>query len=182
MRDRDETLDPQLRQAIDRLEDREPTTDLWPGIARRIAPPRPKLLTLPWPVAAAAALALVAGGAVLGTRLAGDGPGDPGVVATTPSTGEAPLLPAGYDEAERTLEQAIDRLEEAYAAAAPSLPTEVQARITESLGALDEAIADARLRAGNAPSDLGAARYLTKTLQRKLDVLETAASMASTRL
>lgn len=181
--DRNAELDPRLQSAITALEDREPETDLWPGIARRIAPRRPRMLELRWPVAAAAALALVAGSAAVTTLLVRDGaPAAPLVASGTSSPdGTLPVLPAGYDEAAQSIGVAIERLEQAYAAAAPSLPADVREEIAASLAALDQAIAEARTRAGAAPEDLGAARYLTRTMQRKLDMLETAATMASQR-
>lgn len=177
-----EELDPRLAIAIAQLEDREPEADLWPGIARQIAPARPGTLQLRWPVAAAAALALVAGSAAVTTLLTRDG-SPAQTVASAPAgpAGDMPVLPAGYDEAERSLSDAIERLEQAYAAAESTLPPDVRAQIGESLAALDAAISDARTRAGASPADLGAARYLTRTMQRKLDVLETAATMASQR-
>lgn len=180
--ERNDELDPQLRTAIAGLEDREPETDLWPGIRRRIAPRRPRVLELRWPVAAAAALALVAGSAAVTTWLVRGGTGAT-TVATQPPPADAslPALPAGYDQAAASLVAAIDRLEQAYAAAAAALPADVRQEIGASLVALDAAIDDARARAEAAPADLGAARYLTRTMQRKLDMLETAATMASQR-
>lgn len=181
--DRIEELDPRLAAAIARLEDREPDTDLWPGIARQIAPRRPGMLQVRWPVAAAAALALVAGSAAVTTLMVRDGAPATPMVATGTTGADAPLpiLPAGYDDAAQTIGAAIERLEQAYAAAASSLPADVREEIASSLAALDQAIAEARHRAGAAPEDLGAARYLTRTMQRKLDMLETAATMASQR-
>lgn len=181
--ERNDELDPRLRAAIAGLEDREPETDLWPGIRRQIAPRRPKMLELRWPVAAAAALALVAGSAAVTTLLVRDGnPASPMVASGTPAPdGSLPVLPAGYDEAAQSIASAIERLEQAYAAAASSLPADVREEIASSLAALDQAIDEARTRAGAAPDDLGAARYLTRTMQRKLDMLETAATMASQR-
>ena len=180
--ERNDELDPQLASAIAALEDREPEADLWPGIAGRIAPRRPRMLKLRWPVAAAAALALVAGSAAVTTLLTRN-TAPATVVAGIPAepAGGLPVLPAGYDEAAATLTAAIERVEQAYAAAAPSLRAEVREEIAASLDALDAAINDARARADAAPSDLGAARYLTRAMQRKLDVLETAATMASQR-
>lgn len=181
--DRIEELDPRLKAAIAELDDREPEADLWPGIARRIAPRRRSMLQLRWPVAAAAALALVAGSAAVTTLLVRDGaPTAPMVASGTPAPdGSLQVLPAGYDEAAQSIAVAIERLEQAYAAAAASLPADVREEIAASLAALDQAIDEARTRAGAAPEDLGAARYLTRTMQRKLDMLETAATMASQR-
>lgn len=175
--DHDE-LDPRLRRAIDGLTDREPAVDLWPGIARRIAPRRPGIVQLRWPVAVAAALALVAGSAVV-TRQLTRGPAPSAGVATTAQAGSPVVLPAGFDRATSTLGAAIDQLEDAFAEVAPTLDEATRSAILGSITALDAAIADARARAGSAPDDVDAARYLTRTLQRKLRVLQTVTNLTT---
>ncbi len=175
--DHDE-LDPRLAAAIRGLEDRGPEVDLWPGIARRITPRRPGTLQLRWPVAVAAALALVAGSAAITSALL-PGRGAPTTTAAIANGASTPALPAGYERAEQTLSTAIDRLEEAYAAAEPRLDPATRTQIKASLAALDTAIADARTRADAAPTDLRAAKYLTHAMQRKLDVLQTVATMTT---
>ncbi len=175
-----EGLDPRLAAAIDGLADREPAADLWPGIARRIAPRRPGTLQLRWPVALAAGLALIAASAAITTLVLRQPSrdGDRRAVASGPAAATV-VLPAGYDRAEQSLASAIDRLEEAYAAAEPRLDPAVREQIKTSLAALDTAISDARTRADAAPTDLRAARYLTRAMQRKLDVLRTVATMTT---
>jgi type VI protein secretion system component VasF len=173
-------LDPRLREAIAGLRDREPASDLWPGVARRIAPRRPGTLQLPWPVAAAAALALVAGSALVTWQLLP--PSEPGSpVATTPvvPNGGASVLPAGFERATTTLGTAISQLEDAFAEVAPTLDAEARTAILTSIRSLDAAIADARARTGASPGDVDAARYLTRTMQRKLRVLQTATSLTA---
>lgn len=180
-RDRPE---PHLAGLLAELEDREPVADLWPGIRERIRPAPPKGLLLRWPVAIAAALALVAGGAALATvlpRAGGPRPGDAPVAATTTPGADLRTLPAGYGDAAVALDEVITRLEEAVAAAAPDIEPAARQRIQESLAALDQAIADARLRVEAAPDDLAAARYLTRTMQRKLDVLQSVATLTQAR-
>jgi hypothetical protein len=173
-------LDPRLAAAIRGLEDRGPDVDLWPGIARRIAPRRRGTLQLRWPVAVAAALALVAGSAAITSALLpGRGAPAPATSVAAGSPGGTVVLPARYGEAEQSLASAIDRLEEAYAAAAPKLDAGTRDQIKSSLAALDSAIAEARRRADSAPTDLRAAKYLTRTMQRKLDVLQTVATMTT---
>ncbi|HPF61462.1 MAG: hypothetical protein KC544_03515 [Gemmatimonadetes bacterium] len=176
--------DPDLAGLIARLEDRPPATDLWPGIRQRIRPaPRPGLV-LRWPAAIAAALALLAGGATLATVVPLGGGRRVAAAPEAPlaaGTSDLRALPAGYGDAAVALDQVIDRLEEAVAAAAPSLEPAARQRIQESLAALDEAIADARLRVDAAPGDLDAARYLTRTMQRKLDVLQSVATLTQQR-
>lgn len=171
--------DPRLAEAIRGLRNREPDRDLWPDISTRIHRRGPRMLQIRWPVAAAAALTLLAGGAAL-SRVAlprAAAPVTP--VASTPESEPSVLLPAGFDRAEATLTEAIDQLEAAYQAAAPTLDPEVRTAIAQTLASLDTAIVDARTRAGSAPTDVDAARYLTRTMQRKLSVLRTAATMAS---
>lgn len=173
--------DPRLAAAIAGLRDREPEADLWPGIARRIDGRRPGTVVLRWPFAAAAALALVAAGSVVTWRLTRTAPGT--VVAVTDSAApasEVPILPAGFDRAEATLLEAIDELDRAYRAEAATLDADVRRSVEAALAAIDSAIVQARTRAGASPTDVGAARYLTRTMQRKLHVLRTAATMART--
>src|SRR5690606_996773 len=150
------------------LDDHPPATDLWPGIARRIAPPRRKVI-LAWPMAIAAGLALVAGGAMMGWLA---GPADSEVEATTLTDSgtetELPIVLAGFQSADATLREAIDRVEQAYLIAAPSLDAEARAAISAAVAALDTAISQARQRSAARPGDVEAARYLTRTMQRKL--------------
>jgi len=173
-----EELDPRLAAAIADLRDREPEADLWPGVARRITARRPGTVVLRWPLAAAAAAVLVAAGSLATWQLMRrDAPAVVAVVDSAP-VGAAPVLPAGFDRAEATLADAIAELERVYLAEAAELDPAVRTSIARSLAVLDSAIGEARTRAGATPDDLAAARYLTRTMQRKLHVLRTAATMA----
>jgi hypothetical protein len=137
------------------------------------------VLQVRWPVAAAAALSLMAGGAALSRLLLPDVPAEAAPLAIAPVTDPGPVLPVGFDRAEAALTDAIAQLQAAYQAAAPTLDPEVRSAVAQSLASLDTAIVDARRRAGASPTDIDAARYLTRTMQRKLSVLRTAANMAT---
>jgi hypothetical protein len=173
-------LDPRLAGAIAALRDPGPATDLWPGIAARLTPRRRGSLRISWPVAAAAAIALVAGSSIVTRQLLIDR-SQMAPVATLAVTddGRSLVLPAGFDSAATTLAGAINRVEVAYAAVAPTLDAETSAAISQSLATLDTAITDAARQVGAAPNDLEAARHLTWTMKRKLRVLQTVASLGT---
>lgn len=177
----DDRPDPRLAGLIAGLVDQEPGRDLWPGISSRLAPRRPGTLILRWPTALAAGLALVAGTAALMTVLQ-QRSGPNGMVADSgvmPGASSAPVLPAGFDAATGTLQAAIDDLERTLASHTASLDPITRQRVGEAIASLDEAIGDARRQAVDAPTDVGAARYFTRTLQRKLGMLQTVATMTS---
>lgn len=163
--------DPRLAGLIAGLADRPPETDLWPGIARRIE--RRGTVKMTWPVALAAACLLIV--ASVSATLLWQRAAAPATVSRTPVASH--LLPVGFDSATSALAEAIDQLEQTVAAATPRLDTAARRRIDQSLATLDAAIADARRAALATPEDVDAARYLTRTMQRKLSVLQTVATM-----
>lgn len=172
-------LGPELRDAIGSLRDRDPEHDLWPTIAEAVAAEgRPGFIQVRRPVLIAAGLALVA--ASVAITVAWQEPPVPTVVAGVPPAAVAPaaaVLPAGFNAATVTLERAIEQLEAAVAMNSSTLDPSTRIRIEGSMAALNGAIGDARARADAAPRDVGAARYLTRTMQRKLDVLQSVASI-----
>lgn len=172
-------LGPELRDAIATLRDREPEQDLWPTIEAAVAAKgRPGFVQIRRPVLIAAGLALIAASVAITVALRH--PATPAVVAVSPnavSTSAAATLPAGFDAATLTLERAIEQLEAAVAMESSALDPGARARVDGSLAVLNDAIADAHAQADAAPRDVGAARYLTRTMQRKLDVLQSVASM-----
>jgi hypothetical protein len=170
--------DERLAAAIAGLRDNEPDRDLWPGIREQISTRRKPTLQLRWPVAIAAGLVLLLGGAIAGRQLAVREQPDVNVV-TGVTEAEPEFITAGFSEAELTLAGAIEDLQRAYLDAAPRLDEDTRRAIASSLAAIDSAIAQARSLAGDSPDDVAAARYLTRTMQRKLKVLQTATSMAS---
>lgn len=173
-----EELDPRLRTAIEGLTDREPAHDLWPGIAGRLGPRRPGTVVIRWPLAAAAAMALVAGTSFATWRLTRESARAVALTDTAQvSAASAPVLPAGFDRAEASLQEAISEVERAYQAEAATIDSSARVAIERSLATLDSAIVQARTRAAVVPDNIEAARYLTRTMQRKLQVLRTAATM-----
>ncbi|MBA2292227.1 MAG: hypothetical protein H0W15_07215 [Gemmatimonadales bacterium] len=176
--DRDD-LGPELGDAISTLRDREPEQDLWPTIEAAVAAEgRPGFIQVRRPVLIAAGLALIAASVAITVALRD--PAAPAVVAGVPPAAVAPaaaVLPAGFDAATVSLERAIEQLEASVAMESSLIDPETRSRIDQSLAALNGAIADARTRADAAPRDVGAARYLTRTMQRKLNVLQSVASM-----
>lgn len=167
-------LDPQLARAVQGLTARDPDVDLWPGIASRLHRRRRGIVSMSWPLAAAAAAVLITGSAYVTVRLV-----TPGSDTTSQQlvVNNSLVLPAGYDLAEASLGAAIADLERVFELAVADLEPDTRAQLDRSLTALDNAIADARRRAGAAPDDLEAARYLTHTMRRKLAVLRTVATM-----
>ncbi|MEO5824392.1 MAG: hypothetical protein ABIR59_00715 [Gemmatimonadales bacterium] len=172
-------IGPELQGAIGTLRDRDPEHDLWPTIAEAVAAEgRPGFIQVRRGVLIAAGLALVAASVAITVALR-ETPVRT-VVAGVPPTVVVPaaaVLPAGFNVATVTLERAIEQVEAAVAMASSTLDESTRVRIEGSMAVLNGAIADARARADAAPRDVGAARYLTRTMQRKLDVLQSVASM-----
>lgn len=161
--------DPFLAGMLDRLEDREPATDLWPGIATRLAP-RPWWRRREIGIAAAL-LALIGASVATGWHLR---PTEPvgSVAGTAPVEADSGLvLPVGYDDAEQALSEALTTVETRFAEVADRLDPETRAALDEALAVLDSAISRARIRAGDSPDDLKAASDLTSMMRRKLGVL-----------
>ncbi len=182
--DHDE-LDPALAQAVAALRNAPPPADLWPGIAQRLRPRRPRgTVVMAWPVALAAGLvlaALGAGGALLWRRAAVPAP----IASTQRLAATQPRGPrsmdAAYSAADTTLLAAIGDLEQAVRAAMAQLSPQAQAGVARSLTAVDGAIAQARAERRAAPADPEAARYLTAMLRKKLDVLQTISRLTADR-
>lgn len=175
--DRDR-LDPRLAQLIEGLPDSPPARDLWPGIAARLRPERQGRLVLRWPTALAAGLALLGAGAALASLAApGRSPVAPHVAQLSQPTPGPTVIPADFASATATLQAAIDELERSLAASSASLDPTTRLRMEGAIAALDAAISDAQLRAEEAPEDPRAARYLTRTMERKLAILQSVAAL-----
>lgn len=174
-------LDPRLAEAIGGLRDEAPAEDLWPRIAPRLAMRRPAgTLLVRWPTALAAGLAIAV--ASMGGTWAMLQRG--GTVAPLADSGAAlTVTPAATAEApaDVALTRAIDELERLITRNEAGLDSTARAGITQSLATLDAAIAQATARRRAAPDDPRAARYLTSTLQRKLDVLRTVTTLTTGR-
>lgn len=181
----DEPLDPQLATAVAALRNAPPGADLWPAIARRLEPRRPRgTIVLPWPAALAAALvlaALGAGGVLLVRRAPVPASSSgPQTIAAAPG-GMAPAIAAGYSAADTTLLKAIGDLERAVRANVTQLDPGAQTALQQSLALVDQAIAQARTEHRAAPDDPAAARYVTTMLRKKLDVLQTISRLTANR-
>lgn len=117
--------------------------------------------------AAAAAVALVASGLILGTRLGRR------EVRMSPQQREAYTL-AKLGEAERHYEQAVRALGEAFAAGKGALPPEVVALFDRNLSVIDSTIQACRAAVEAEPDDLEARNYLLAAYTRKLALLDSA--------
>lgn len=178
--DTDSTLEPGLADAVGRLRDQPPAEDLWPGIARQLKPRHPRgTLLIRWPTALAAglliALATSASTAVLLHRGAVT---DTASVSTAQGPSDNVTITASFAPGDAALARAIDDLELAVRASMDRLDPVARSTVHQSLLALDAAIAQAAARQSAAPGDPGAARYLTSTLRKKLQLLRTVSQIA----
>ena len=179
-----EPLDPRLADAIRELRDSAPATDLWPGIAPRLAP-RAHIggMRMRWPTALAAGL-VIAVGSIVGTIafLRRATPAAPAPVVVNAQGGPGlVVVSATATPADATLKSAIAQVETLLRSLQDQLDPAAQAELTRSLQRLDQAIADAEAERRAEPGNAQAANLLTATLRRKLDVLRTGAVLASTR-
>jgi hypothetical protein len=175
----DDPLDPMLGEAISRLRDTHPDQDLWPHIARQLEPVRPHgTLVIRWPTALAAglviAIATSASTAVLlRHHLA---PDSTKTIATTVSPALSTVA-ASFAPGDAALARATDDLERVVRASLGQLDPEARTTVTKTLTMLDQAIAQAAERQIAAPDDPHAAKYLTSTLRKKLQLLRTVSEL-----
>ena len=173
----DDPLDPALGQAISRLGDSHPGQDLWPHIARQLEPRRPRgTLMVRWPTALAAGLAIAvttsASTAVLLRSRA---------TARTAAAAAAPTplstVAASFAPGDAALAHAVDDLERAVRGSLVQLDPEARTAVDRTLTMLDATIAQAAERQLAAPDDPRAAKYLTSTLRKKLQLLRTVSEL-----
>ncbi|MES2306685.1 MAG: hypothetical protein V4558_14335 [Gemmatimonadota bacterium] len=172
-------LDPRLADAVRGLRDTPPAADLWPEIAPRLQPRVPGTVRLRWPTALAAGLAIAVasvGGTVAVLRRAEP----PAPLVTLPKNTGLPVISIA-SPADTTLESAIKQLEVTLLSLQDKLDPASRASLDRSLSVLDKAIGDAAAQRQAEPNDPRAARYLTATLRKKLDVLRTVTVLASAR-
>jgi hypothetical protein len=177
--DTEPQLDPRLAEAVARLRDTQPVDDLWPGISRKLTPRHPRgMLLIRWPTALAAGLviaaATAASTAILLHRPAGT---DSTTVATVSAAQTSAMVTASFAPGDAALAHAIDDLERAVRASMSHLDADARSSVDQGLNALDAAIAQAAARQTAAPGDPGAARYLTSTLRKKLQLLRTVSQL-----
>ncbi len=168
------------------LPDTEPTLDLWPAIAHRLASgdetpvarwqPRARRITATLPQLAAAAIvvSLISGAtAWLISSRAAPAPAPAVVVA------EAPVRDALTPAAEASYRAAVEDLRRVLDADRAKLDT-VTVRIVEhNLALIDRAIDDARRALAADPSNAYVSAHLAQAMKRKLDLLRRAATLAA---
>jgi anti-sigma factor RsiW len=165
---------------------REPARDLWGAIERTIVADSPRrrsrrLVTVPlsWLMAAAAVVAVIAGGFAW-TIASRRGP--PPTLAVLRDTvprvesagGGAALAVASYRDAAADLERAFE-------AGRGTLRPETTRVIEENLRAIDVAIAQADSALRRDPGSAYLNQYLAATMQRKLKLLRRAVEITSAR-
>lgn len=175
-------LDPRLAAAIRDLRDAPPDHDLWPDIAPRLRPRAvPGTVRLRWPTALAAGLA-IAVASVGGTMALLRRSAPPVTSVELPRDTGLPVIPASVaSPADTSLLSAIVQVEGTLRGLQGKLDPASQASLARSLEVLDQAIADAAAQRRAEPADPRAARYLTGTLRKKLEVLRNVAVLASAR-
>jgi anti-sigma factor RsiW len=186
-----------VRARARNLASRGPATDLWPAIAaaigsegpvradvRPIRPRRRYAFSLPQLAAAGIALAALGG---TGVWLAERG-GSAVPLATTPAPSTALpaaggdlVVPAATQTVTTTYDAAIGDLEAVLDAGRARLDPETVRVIEANLATIDSAIADARRAIASDPANAYLNTYLTRTMQRKLDLLRRAAVLATSR-
>jgi hypothetical protein len=176
--DTEPNLDPVLAEAITRLRDTQPADDLWPGISRKLAPRHPRgMLVIRWPTALAAGLVIAAATAASTAILLHRSPGSDSTAVAASTVQTAAIVTASFAPGDAALAHAINDLEVAVRASMTHLDPAARSSVNQGLTALDAAIAQAAARQTAAPGDPGAARYLTSTLRKKLQLLRTVSQL-----
>jgi anti-sigma factor RsiW len=172
------------------LEDREPETDLWPGIADRIraahtgetpvvalAARRRFTFTVPQ-LAAAAGVLLMAGASATFLAVRSTSPaGDPEIQAAIPANPE--FLPAGMVAGGVPYETAVAELAEALEEHSVALNPATVLVLERSLAVIDSAIAEAQAALRQEPNDQYLNAHLAHSKQRKLELLTRAVNIAT---
>ena len=183
-----------LSAAATALEDRAPAADLWPAIQKRIAArERPGVLPIArrarrvsftWTQLAAASIALIviAGGSVwlaLSGRTPGTG-GPPSAVAERAAApaGTASVSPVA-DFADEAYGSAVADLEAALDSSRDRLDPQTVRTIEANLAIIDGAIDDTRRALAADPNSVYLNAHLAEQMQKKLDVLRRATTVAS---
>ncbi len=174
-----------VTRAAGALEDREPATDLWPGIAGRLES-RPRIVPIDaarlrahrrfsftMPQLAAAAIALI----VLSAAAVWWGSPRPGDVALDrPAVGSAPEttgIPVSL-EADPAYSDALTDLERAFEASRDRLDPSTVATVERNLAIIDEAIRQTVEALKADPGSTFLYDHLERSRRQKLDVLRQA--------
>lgn len=158
------------------LPDRPPASNLWPGIATRIAAPasrwtRRVSFTLPQLAAAAVALMVLSGSMVWMARLGGERTDFPAVDAAP----DALALPAAFGAA--TYDAAIEDLQDRLNAGRDRLDPQTIEVFEESLRAIDRAIAQCQAALASDPANIYLGERLAAAKKRKLGLLRRATAL-----
>jgi tetratricopeptide (TPR) repeat protein len=174
-----------IASAAGALRETAPSTDLWPGIAARIAagpraaaPPARRRFAFTVPQLAAASLLLVALSGWLAVRMLSPAPPRDTASATGGSqprdgSGSGSLTPVAFDE--QQYDTAIRELQEAIDRGRSRLDPETVAAVERNLRLIDQAVDDARRALAADPSSGYLSGYMVQTRQRKLDLLRQVA-------
>jgi anti-sigma factor RsiW len=170
--------------------DRPPETDLWPGIAARMAvdhatavgPTRSRRLSFSIPQLVAASLVLMLlSGSTMYLMLKQDGapqfaatsrPAESGAPVTTDRALAMPV--AVRSPAADNYDVAINELEEALASGSSRLDTATVRVLESNLTIIDGAIAEAQAALGRDPGNPYLNHYLDQTMQKKIQLLRRA--------
>ncbi|HYO46595.1 MAG TPA: zf-HC2 domain-containing protein [Gemmatimonadota bacterium] len=181
------------------VEDSPPASDLWPAIARRLAPrhqgprvvaidsrrgPRRLSFSIPQLVAASLAVALLSAGAVWMAIRDGGGTTGPSTVAVpagseepmtgvTVASGSAPQVFVEYESAVADLERLLDEISD-------DIDPDARRAIDRNLAIIDQAIQQTREALEADPNDDYLNTHLASTMQRKIDVLQEATRLVRT--
>jgi cytochrome c551/c552 len=175
----DDPIDPMLGDALSRLRDTHPDRDLWPHIARQLEPRTPRgTVLLRWPTALAAGLAIaIATSASTAALLHRAGVAGTMAASTGATQPELSTVAASFAPGDAALARAVDDLEKAVRGSLGQLDPEARTTVTKTLTMLDAAIAQAAERQMASPDDPHAAKYLTSTLRKKLQLLRTVSEL-----
>jgi hypothetical protein len=161
------------------LDDRQPTTDLWSGIAERIgvAPRRRRIaFSVPQLLAAGIALAVLSGGGAW--LLHPDPIRVADVQPAVPAPGSVRVEMIG-DATARGYDAAVDDLERVLADGRGKLDTATVRVLEQNLAIIDRAIAQARRAVAADSANLYLNSHLAETMRRKIDLLRQAATLVS---
>jgi tetratricopeptide (TPR) repeat protein len=176
------TILDELRAVVSRAQavtNRGPDTDLWPGIAQRIAAmggTRRYAFSLPQLAAAGIALMVLSGGAVWMLRQQTNEPAPPAPQAAVIENVNPALVP--IDLADAKYDQAVADLQEALKAGRSRLDPETIKVLEASLASIDQAIEQSQRALAADPANTYLYSHLAAARQRKLALLRRVNALA----
>lgn len=176
------TILDELRAVVSRAQavtNRGPDTDLWPGIAQRIAAmggTRRYAFSLPQLAAAGIALMVLSGGAVWMLRQQTNAPAPPAPQAAVIENVNPALVP--IDLADAKYDQAVADLQEALKAGRSRLDPETIKVLEASLASIDQAIEQSQRALAADPANTYLYSHLAAARQRKLALLRRVNALA----